>query len=98
MLRPSIFSSQVKVRGSLVSLLIRVNQSRISSSLKTSARLFFALLWAILANFSERAAPTRWVGESGVINSGNCCSRVMSSFFRESRTDSSISDWSSVKY
>ena len=50
---------------------IRSSHNFNSSREKTSARLHLLDLCLILSNFPESALPTLWLGESGVIKSGN---------------------------
>ncbi len=69
----------------------------ISSSEKTSWSDFLGVRCLILSNLPESVLPTRCVGESGVINSGNCCSSWTNSRLSESRTASETLDLSRTK-
>jgi len=70
MARPSIFSSQTKRSTSGTIRWMRLRKASTSSREKALESESMGVRWRNLENDSEGAAPTLWVGESGVCSSG----------------------------
>jgi len=65
-----------------------------SSSEKQSLKESIGVGCFTFLNSFNGLPPIRCVGESGVIKSGNCCSKSKSSFFKESKASGEISSLS----
>ena len=91
--RPSSFSSQHQVTFSLFfrRSCTRLLKARKLSSSKTLSSDSIGTSWRIWLKAASGAAPTRWVGESGVISSGCLVSSSRSSRISLSYSASGIS-------
>jgi hypothetical protein len=75
---------------------MRLSNARTSSSWNALPIESIGVRWRISANCGSGAAPTRWVGESGVRSSGCCASSSCSSRNSASYSASLISGASST--
>ena len=102
MATPSTLGSQVNSRDSSSSegscRRRRSPQARTSSSLKALSRLIIGARWRTSRKRPDGAAPTEFVGESGVAKTGYSDSRRRSSRTRRSYSASGISGASRVWY
>ena len=91
--RPSSFSSQHQLRASVCfrRSWTRLLKARKLPSSKTLSSDSMGTSWRTWLKKASGAAPTRWVGESGVIKSGRCASSSRSSRIKRSYSASGTS-------